>query len=335
MTTSKALKLDQVRIMRDGWGQIWNLSLPMGGWTALVGPSGAGKSTLLDAIAGLLPLQSGRVIFDEIEMSSKPPSQRRVSYLFQESSLFPSLTVYQNLFLAMHDVRMSKSDKRQRIASILSDFQIEDKAAAYPVNLSGGEKARVELARSFIRESRVLLLDEPFSSLDTVLRRHLLMVLKDIQKKRQMTVICVSHNPEDTFLVADHLMVMDKGHILASDSLGKLMCDPVSEKLVGILGLGCLLIQPDGSWFVPFGSLHQHDPSLDDDLKLRAKEDLQGGNINSLNKVRTFSLKKFHKVPTPLGFAVLDLESGNLYPLKEDRPFHGVYYFLESDAKRL
>lgn len=189
-----------------------NLTVPEGELFVLLGPSGAGKSTLLQLIAGLLDYK-GRIFFNGDCIDRMPPHRRRVGYLFQDLRLFPHLTVRKNLMLAMIHLKANRPKKHRKAAELLELFGITHLAERFPSDMSGGEKQRAALARAIATEPRILLLDEPFSSLDQRTAEHLRIELKRHQRHFRITTIFVTHNRLEARQLADRLGVIRKGRL--------------------------------------------------------------------------------------------------------------------------
>lgn len=179
----------------------------------LLGPSGAGKSTLLQVVAGLLPCR-GHVFFDGRCIDRHPPHQRGVGYLFQDLLLFPHLTVADNLQLAMAHLKIDRREKCRRRDSLLERFGIPNLALRYPHQMSGGEKQRAALARALATEPRVLLLDEPFSSLDPDNAKRMRMELKAHQRHFGVTTLFVTHNRDEARQLADRIGMLNQGRLI-------------------------------------------------------------------------------------------------------------------------
>ena len=201
----------------------------------LLGPSGAGKSTLLQVIAGLSPCR-GHVFFDGRCIDRQPPHQRKVGYLFQDLLLFPHLTVADNLKLAMANLKIDRREKRRRIGSLLDRFGIPELADRYPHRMSGGEKQRAALARALATDPRVLLLDEPFSSLDPDNAQRLRTELKSHQKHFGVTTLFVTHNREEARQLADRIGMLHQGRLTKDVTIPEYETrTPAREPLVAIL----------------------------------------------------------------------------------------------------
>jgi ABC-type sulfate/molybdate transport systems ATPase subunit len=192
-----------------------DLILAEGELFVLVGPSGAGKSTLLQVIAGLVPAR-GHIYFNGDCIDARPPHRRRVGYLFQDLLLFPHLTVYQNLRLAMAPLKIGRREAHARIGSLLERFGILDLERRYPAQMSGGEKQRAALARAIATDPRILLLDEPFSSLDEKNARRLRGELKSHQRHFKITTLFVTHDRAEARQLADRIGVIRKGRMTVS-----------------------------------------------------------------------------------------------------------------------
>lgn len=189
-----------------------DLIVPEGELFVLLGPSGSGKSTLLQVIAGLLPC-TGHIFFNADRIDGLPPHKRRVGYLFQDLLLFPHLTVRKNLLLAMAHLKIERRVALKRTETLLQRFAIRRLADRYPGQISGGEKQRAALARAIAGQPRILLLDEPFSSLDPENAKRLRTDLKKHQRHFKITTIFVTHNLAEAHLLADRIGIICSGRL--------------------------------------------------------------------------------------------------------------------------
>jgi molybdate transport system ATP-binding protein len=186
-------------------------------FSVLFGCSGSGKTTALRCIAGLETPDSGTirindtVYFDSRKKINVPPQKRKIGYMFQENALFPHMNVRQNIEFGLKG--LSSMEKTNRVNEMLGLLGIEELEFAYPDELSGGQKQKVALARALAPEPEVLLLDEPFSALDTVIRLKLRKELRAIQKKLGIPVILITHDPVEAFTMADRMVVFDGGRV--------------------------------------------------------------------------------------------------------------------------
>lgn len=204
-----------------------NLTVQDGEFLVIVGPSGAGKSTLLHTIAGLVPY-SGSILFDNHPVDTLQPHKREIGVVFQDLFLFPHLTVQANLELGMKRLCLKRRTEKGRSRELLDRFGLTELAHRSPEGLSGGEKQRVALARAISGAPRLLLLDEPLSSLDAPAAKVLRSELLGFQKDYGITAILVTHNMEEAVALGDRIgvikngvLVMDcKAHEFAAASAG-------------------------------------------------------------------------------------------------------------------
>jgi len=215
----------------------FTLSVQAGEQIAILGPSGAGKSTLLSLVAGFLTPASGQIFIDGADHSATPPSQRPVSMLFQENNLFTHLTVRQNIGLGLNPGLKLSAAQRDKLSTIAETMGLDSLLDRLPGQLSGGQRQRVALARCLVREQPVLLLDEPFSALDPALRQEMLALVQDVCRRRQLTLLMVSHSVEDAARIAARSLVIADGRIAwdgATDAL--LSGNSPASGLLGIHG---------------------------------------------------------------------------------------------------
>lgn len=199
--TGAALAYGDTELVRDV-----NLSAASGELLALLGPSGSGKTSLLRAIAGFLPLAAGEIRFDGVRVNELPVEERQLGMVFQEHRLFPALTVYRNLEVCLTGTvtaRVTAAEAAARIAELLPALGLTGLEARFPAELSGGQQRRVALARALLVRPRLLLLDEPFTGLDALLRRELTELLRREQRSRGLTTVFVTHDEEDAARIAD------------------------------------------------------------------------------------------------------------------------------------
>ncbi|WP_068268399.1 ABC transporter ATP-binding protein [Caviibacter abscessus] len=171
------------------------------------GKSGIGKSTILKLISGFEDMQQGYILLDGLDISNEKIEKRNVGYLFQEFALFPHMNVYQNISYGIS--KLSKREVKERVSELLEIVDMKGYEKRYPVELSGGQKQRIALARSLANRPKLLLLDEPFSSLDEELRDKLRVDIKKILKSQKITAIIVSHDSNDE-IIADRVVKLKK-----------------------------------------------------------------------------------------------------------------------------
>jgi len=188
-----------------------NISLEPEKIYAVVGPSGAGKSTFLNLISGFASISSGSILWNGQEISNLPPAKRSVSILFQDNNLFPHLSVWRNLALAVTHWPKISRDNEEKLKAVMSEVGILGLENRKPSQLSGGQQSRVALARVLLQKNKILLLDEPFSALGPSLKDQMLELIKKIAKNKKLLVLMVTHEPADAKKVASQtLVVKDK-----------------------------------------------------------------------------------------------------------------------------
>ncbi len=197
-----------------------SLEIAAGEAVVILGPSGCGKTTLLRLIAGLDVPDSGEIRLEGTQVSGArrtlvPPHARGIGFVFQDLALWPHLTVQRNLEFVLESAKRPRADRRARAQDVLTLVRIGQLAGRYPHELSGGEQQRVALARALVGEPRVLLLDEPLSSLDPTLRATLRSELARMQRALHLTTVYVTHDREDVTALADRVVEMRGGHIVS------------------------------------------------------------------------------------------------------------------------
>jgi len=190
-----------------------SLGVREGEFLTILGPSGCGKTTTLRIIAGFEQSDSGSVLIDNKDVSSKAPYQRNVNTVFQNYALFPHLNVFDNVAFGLTIKKCSKQETKEKVTNILKTVRMEGYENKMPDQLSGGQKQRVAIARAVINNPRVLLLDEPLGALDLKLRHQMQIELKHLQKKLRITFIFVTHDQEEAMIMSDRICVMNNGLI--------------------------------------------------------------------------------------------------------------------------
>ncbi|HKK32077.1 MAG TPA: ABC transporter ATP-binding protein [Desulfomicrobiaceae bacterium] len=218
-----------------------DLDLDQGRILCLLGPSGCGKTTLLRTVAGLEPLDRGRVIFDGRNMADVPVHKRRFGMMFQDFALFPHKRVFDNVAFGLRMLGGREAEVRERVLGMLELVGLSGAERKAVDQLSGGQRQRVALARSLAPEPRLLMLDEPFSSLDRTLRDRLLVELRRILRRLRTTSIFVTHDQGEAFAVADEVSVMHEGRIMRTAAPRDLYARPGSAVVARFLGFENIL----------------------------------------------------------------------------------------------
>lgn len=211
-----------------------NISLEPDKIYAVVGPSGAGKSTFLNLISGFASISSGTIIWNGQEISNLPPAKRSVSILFQDNNLFPHLSVWRNLALAVTHWPKISRDNEEKLKAVMSEVGILGLENRKPSQLSGGQQSRVALARVLLQKNKILLLDEPFSALGPSLKDQMLELIKKIAKNKKLLVLMVTHDPADAKKVASQTLVVKDKKVHPPLSTEKAL-DPINGPLADYL----------------------------------------------------------------------------------------------------
>ena len=225
------------------------------GCLGILGPSGCGKSMTLKSIAGIVAPDSGRialqyasgeaaggrVLYDSARKVNLKPQERRVGYLFQSYALFPNMTVEENIMTGLsgkyfRGKNMTAEAKRTIAANMMKRFRLEGMGKRYPGQLSGGQQQRVALARILAYEPEVLLLDEPFSAMDTYLREGLRLELQKVMAEYNGVAVMVTHDRDEAYQLCKNLLLMDRGRVLAAGRTRELFQNPVTCQAARLTG---------------------------------------------------------------------------------------------------
>ena len=207
------IKLENAGFRYEDMVMNFDLQVAQGELVGIIGPSGAGKSTLLSLIAGFDDPVSGRISIDGADMEGVAPDQRPVSMIFQDHNSFAHLDVWTNVALGVSPDLKLDPQQHERVDGALARVGLSDFRTRKPTELSGGERQRIAIARALVRDKPVLLLDEPFTALGPALRREMLDLIREIQKERKLTVLMVTHQPEDAKYAASRIAFVQNGRI--------------------------------------------------------------------------------------------------------------------------
>lgn len=213
-----------------------SLSVEKGEFISLLGPSGCGKSTTLRMIAGLEIPDAGRIVFNETDITDVPPNKRGAGMVFQAYALFPNLTVRGNIAFGLEIAGKSKATTEETVSRMLQLVQLEGIGSRYPSQLSGGQQQRVALARALAPEPHILLLDEPLSALDAMVRVDLRAEIRQIQSELGITTVYVTHDQEEALSISDRVAVMRNGAIEQIGTPEEIYRNPSSRFLAAFIG---------------------------------------------------------------------------------------------------
>ena len=213
-----------------------SLEIEQGQLVTLLGPSGCGKSTLLRCLAGLETVTAGRVYLDGADITDVNPKDRDIGMVFQQYSLFPNMTVAQNVAFGLKMKKVPREDSDRKVAEMLEIVGLSDKAGQYPSQLSGGQQQRAALARAIVTQPKVILLDEPLSAIDALLRRNLQIEIRRIQKAFNMTAIFVTHDQDEAMVMSDVIHLMHKGVIEQSAPPTQMYTKPATKFAATFIG---------------------------------------------------------------------------------------------------
>jgi putative spermidine/putrescine transport system ATP-binding protein len=231
----------QAKNVRKTYGSVvalegTSIELLEGEFLTLLGPSGSGKTTLLMAIAGLNDPDSGEIWIDGELMTYTPSHQRGLGMVFQNYALFPHLTIYENIAFPLKMRKMRKAAIDEQVARVLNTVQLPDVQERFPSELSGGQQQRIALARCFVYEPSIILMDEPLGALDKKLRDSLQREIKHLHANLGITVIYVTHDQEEAMVMSDRICLMKEGRIEQIGSPADLYFQPNSIFAADFLG---------------------------------------------------------------------------------------------------
>ncbi len=297
--------------------------IPDGSFVVLLGPTGAGKTTVLRMVSGLDTPDSGDVLIGGASMRGLTPAQRNVAMVFQQYSLYPHLTVRENMAFPLKSplLRTPAADIARKVAEVAETLQISHKLDNKATALSGGEMQRVSIGRALVRNPAVYLMDEPLSSLDAKLRADLRVELKSIQSNLGATFLYVTHDQIEAMTMATHVGVLDHGRLVQFGAPREIYENPVSIYAAGRLGQPHINILPaDLFGSAPAGAVK---------IGLRPEQIEQGAGQDSLVKrvehlgdqTRLHLTFNHHDITTVTD-AHTPLRSGDIVKIQPRRPFY-------------
>ncbi len=224
----------------------------------LLGPSGCGKSTMLNMLSGILPVSSGKIYFDNDDVTDLQPQDRGIGLVFQNYALYPHMTVLENIAFPLEIKKVKKAERIEKAKEMARLVQIEEYLDRRPSQLSGGQQQRVAIARALIKDPRLLLLDEPLSNLDARLRLVTREEIRRIQLETGVTTVFVTHDQEEAMSISDKIILMKDGKLQQQDDPQAIYDDPHNEFVASFIGnppinkLDCII--KDGKCVLADGS---------------------------------------------------------------------------------
>jgi len=299
-----------------------SLTVPDGAFVVLLGPTGAGKTTTLRMVSGLENPDEGDVLIGGRVVTSDTPAERNVAMVFQQYSLYPHLTVRENLEFPLKSplLRTPRDEIQRKVGAVAEVLQITHKLDNKATELSGGEMQRVSIGRALVREPSVYLMDEPLSSLDAKLRADLRIELKSIQADSGATLLYVTHDQIEAMTMATHVGVLDEGKLVQFGSPREIYEDPVSVYAASRLGQPRINILP--------ADLFGHAPAGATSIGLRPEQIRQGEGQDSMvtrierlgDQTRLHLKFKEHDIITVTD-AHTPLKAGDIVAITPENPF--------------
>lgn len=225
------LVIENCRLSWPDFVAEYSLTVKAGHLCAVIGPSGGGKTTLLHMIAGFETPESGTLTFGGQNLLPLAPAKRPVAIVFQDHNLFPHLNVTQNVGLGIRPSLSLTDDEKVFIEETLESVGLEGFGNRRPGEMSGGQRQRVALARALVSGRPLILLDEPFSSLDPTLRRDMILLVDEMRRKRPVTILMTIHTPEDAADVADQMAFVADGRIVASGRPADILSSALAPRI--------------------------------------------------------------------------------------------------------
>ena len=314
------LECTNLTYQSSSWTGNYTFSIHGGTWLGIAGPSGGGKSTLLNLIAGFLTPSVGTLTSFHATLLNLPPHKRGVSYMFQHNTLLPNLDCRQNLRLAMHDMNITETIFKSPISRVLEIVRLSTGyLTRYPGELSGGELARMNLARAMLRPCKWLLLDEPFAAVDFETRSLILSALEEWRQESKSGILLVSHDISDALLRADQLAYISNGQLSGTITPTDAIHRPRHLGLARAIRAGNIISSGDRIFYLPvadtYSSIDQYPLARDRVVMIP----LQGAKSRVLGTT----------------IVITDSATGELYFLPSSREFNGMIYYYPEDLQDL
>lgn len=251
-----------------------SIQVKQGRLLSILGSSGAGKTTILKIISGLVRQDEGRVVINGIDISDCPVEKRNIGYVFQSPLLFPHMTVEENIRFGLEIKKWDSARTQARIAQLLKLLQIEGLEKRMPSMISGGQQQRVAIARALAPEPEILLMDEPFSSLDPTLRYEMGELIKEIQEKCKLTIVFVTHDRNESLALSHEIAILIDGKVAQIDNPKNIYYRPANKAVAQFMG-ACNFILGKieaGTFYSSIGALNTDEEDGDKTLFIRPEQ---------------------------------------------------------------
>jgi ABC-type Fe3+/spermidine/putrescine transport system ATPase subunit len=319
------VELKSVVVERSSrWQAQLEFSLKGGEWLGVIGPSGSGKSTLLDALAGFATITEGKILFNGGDVTASPTHKRGIGLVMQQNTFLSHLTISQNLLLAIHHEKMTAKQKLKRISQVLEQVRLgTGYLPMYPHQVSGGELARLNLCRAMLRPGSLLLLDEPFASLDEALRHEMNGLVRELHASLGLTTICVTHHQEDALLYADKLILLMQGRIAMEGTSEDFAERPISPEVAEFMQIGSVVRLPgDGACYYVKAS------------EFFTRDWVQTHSNVEDSKWCKIALVDYRQAITGASRSIVDLRTRHRFRVNQDLDFRGELWFDRSRVLR-
>jgi putative spermidine/putrescine transport system ATP-binding protein len=244
-----------------------NLSVRQGEFLTLLGPSGSGKTTLLQMICGLTAPSAGQIVIDGVDQTRTPVHKRDIGLVFQHYALFPHLTVYENVAFPLQMRGLKNEEIARRVQASLDSVQLGHLSKRMPRELSGGQQQRVALARCFIYEPSIILMDEPLGALDKKLREHMQVEIRQLHRQTGATIVYVTHDQDEALALSDRICLMNQARIEQIGTPHDIYAHPVSVFAADFIGTSNII-----HGVVCSGGTQLHSDSFDMPLAITGHE---------------------------------------------------------------
>ncbi len=270
------IELKKIKMSYDKKVILKNISFNInkGEFVVVLGPNGSGKSTILNIISGILKCDSGKLLFENKDITKYEPYRRNISMIFQNYALYPQMTVYDNLAFSLKCHKVDKNSINEKVKNISNKLSLNDKLEKYPNELSGGEQQRVAIARALVKNSNICLMDEPLANLDSHYRQEMIKVILSNFKDENHSIVYVTHNQTEAMILADKIIVLNEGKVEQIGNYEELYNNPTNMFVAEFIGDPKMNIiefnNKQSKFYLGFRAEKTSFESIDDSIKLEA-----------------------------------------------------------------